>query len=61
MTDPVKIAAGIDIAMSLIQSGIEVYTALKDDSLTPEDFMELIQKQNTAQATAKQRLEDLFS
>lgn len=61
MTDPVKIAAGIDIVMGLIISGVEVYNALQDDSLTDADFLELINKQNEAQETARQKLTDLYS
>lgn len=60
MTDPVKIAAGIDIAMSLIQSGMEVYNAVKNDDLTDEDMLELIDKQNKQQLSAKERLLSLY-
>jgi hypothetical protein len=57
-----KILVGLDIAFGLVKAGSEIYNLLKGKTdLSDDDLKDLIDKQNEAQATARQKLEDLLN
>ena len=62
LTDPAKIIAAIDIAGGLIKSGVEIYDLVKNgEDLTEKDLQKIIDRQNAAQAAARQKIKELIS
>lgn len=59
MTDPAKILAIADITMGLISKAVTIYNASQNDNLTDEDYLELIDDLDNAQATVAAKLKVL--
>lgn len=54
------IAAGVSIAMGLVKSGYEIYEMIQQKgSMTEQDYLDIIERQDAAQAEAKAKLQSL--
>lgn len=59
--DPLKLNAIITIASSLVRSGFEILQTLKDkDDISDEDLLALIERENSEQEAAREKLKALI-